>query len=62
MDGYAVAAKIREDQDLKNVYLVALSGYARSEDIEKAQAYGFDRHLGKPVDLDTLQNILNECK
>lgn len=60
MDGFAVARAFRENQKLKNVFLVALTGYALPEDVDKATAAGFDRHLAKPVDAGMLQRILVE--
>jgi two-component system CheB/CheR fusion protein len=58
MDGFAVARTFRADQALKDVYLVALSGYALPEDIERAFAAGFDQHLAKPPDLHELEQVL----
>lgn len=60
MSGYEVARIIRTDPDLKTVFLVALSGYAQPEDLEKSREAGFDRHLAKPVDLETLKSVLVE--
>jgi CheY-like chemotaxis protein len=40
------------------VFLVAMTGYGRTEDRDKAYAAGFDMHLVKPVDLDHLQELL----
>ena len=37
---------------------VALTGYARREDADKAYAAGFDVHLPKPVDPDVLVSVL----
>jgi CheY-like chemotaxis protein len=42
------------------VFLVALSGYALPEDVARAQAAGFDRHLAKPPSLEKLEEILAE--
>jgi len=61
MDGYEVAKNIRNDQELKGVFLIALSGYAQPDDLERSKAAGFDRHLAKPVDLVTLENIIKEA-
>jgi two-component system, chemotaxis family, CheB/CheR fusion protein len=58
MDGYAFALRVREDRELRSCYLVALSGYARSEDIARARAAGFDRHIAKPANLDDLDRLL----
>lgn len=62
MSGYEVAKMIRKDAEFKDTFLIAFSGYAQSEDIEKSKAAGFDRHLAKPVSLETLQMVLNEVK
>jgi CheY-like chemotaxis protein len=40
------------------VKLVALTGYGRDADREKAVASGFDSHLVKPVDPDVLAKML----
>jgi PAS domain S-box-containing protein len=58
MDGYEVARRVRQDPILRHVVLVALTGYGRDEDKERARAAGFDYHLTKPVDLDTLQGVV----
>lgn len=60
MTGYEVAASIRSDNHLKDVYLIALSGYAQLEDQEKAKKAGFNCHLAKPVDLARLEIELNK--
>ncbi|MGE5677814.1 MAG: ATP-binding protein [Pseudomonadota bacterium] len=62
MSGYEVAQLIRRDTDLQDTVLIALSGYVQPEDIERSKAAGFDRHLGKPLSLETLQIVLNEVK
>ena len=58
MDGYEVARAVRADDALRPTFLVALTGYARPEDQEKAREAGFDRHLAKPPDLELLGEIL----
>jgi CheY-like chemotaxis protein len=39
----------------KRPVLVALTGYGRSEDKQRAQSAGLDHHLTKPVDIDALR-------
>jgi CheY-like chemotaxis protein len=58
MDGYEVARRVRalKRQDL--VKLVALTGYGQVEDRRRAQEAGFDDHLVKPVDFETLSRCL----
>jgi CheY-like chemotaxis protein len=36
MDGYGIARTIRQDAELKDVYLIAISGYAEDEDQQLA--------------------------
>lgn len=61
MDGYAVARAFRADEVLREVYLVALTGYALPEDLQRAAEAGFDRHLAKPPDLVALERMLTEA-
>jgi CheY-like chemotaxis protein len=57
MDGFAVAAQLRQE-GLGGRMLVALTGYGEQQDRERAQKAGFDHHLVKPIDPDTLQKLL----
>jgi signal transduction histidine kinase len=58
MDGYDLARRIRELPKGRMVLLVALTGYGREEDKQRAMAAGFDCHLTKPVELHTLQGLV----
>jgi PAS domain S-box-containing protein len=58
MSGFEVARAIRDDNALHDTRLVALSGYAQPEDRERSSAAGFDAHLAKPADRDTLMALL----
>jgi PAS domain S-box-containing protein len=58
MDGYEVARACRKDEVLRNTYLVALSGYALPEDLQRALEAGFDKHLAKPPSLEKLEELL----
>jgi two-component system CheB/CheR fusion protein len=58
MDGYQVARAIRADPALAPTLLVAVTGYALAEDQRRAAAAGFDRHLGKPVAIDVIEDLL----
>ncbi len=59
-DGYQVAEKIRADENLRDVYLIALSGYGQADDLEHSQHIGFNRHLTKPADFDVLLGLIND--
>jgi CheY-like chemotaxis protein len=59
MDGFEVARAFRADGALGNIYLVALSGYAQPEDLERAREAGFARHLAKPPSLEKVEALLD---
>lgn len=58
MDGYQVVRTLRDNPDLKDIYTIALTGYGREEDLKKAHEAGFDLHLTKPVDYNSLRRVL----
>lgn len=60
VDGYALARMARQMPEAKATCLVALTGYGRPEDRQRALAAGFDAHMIKPVDPDRLCAFLNE--
>ncbi|UWG97966.1 ATP-binding protein [Dehalobacter sp. DCM] len=60
MNGYEVARNLRRDGRLHDVYLIALSGYAQPEDIERSLEAGFNIHVAKPIDFAKLEKILEE--
>jgi CheY-like chemotaxis protein len=62
MDGYQVARAFRADEALKGVYLVALSGYALPEDLQRAAEAGFDRHLAKPPSPEKIEEALASAR
>ena len=57
MDGFAVAAQLREE-GIGGRMLVALTGYGEQHHRDRAHEVGFDHHLVKPIDPDTLQKLL----
>ena len=57
-DGFEVATWIRREPALKDVVLVALTGYGRESDRHRSQGVGFDHHLVKPIDLANVEIIL----
>jgi PAS domain S-box-containing protein len=58
IDGYEVARRIRQSPAMRQVVLVALTGYGRDEDRERARMAGFDHHLAKPVEPDALHALV----
>jgi two-component system CheB/CheR fusion protein len=58
MDGYAVARALRHGPEQSSAFLVALTGYAQPDDQRRALEAGFDAHLTKPPDLETLNQVI----
>jgi two-component system, sensor histidine kinase len=58
MDGFEVGRRIRDGLG-DQVFLIALTGYGQPEDRERVRRAGFDLHLVKPVEPDTLNRLLS---
>ena len=54
LDGWELARRLRAAEAGRRMILVAISGYGQLEDQHLSREAGFDAHLVKPVDLDTL--------
>jgi two-component system cell cycle response regulator DivK len=53
MDGYDVARHLRENPDLADTPIVAVTSYAMPGDKEKAMEAGCSGYIEKPIDPDT---------
>jgi PAS domain S-box-containing protein len=62
MDGYEAARRLREEFGKECPLLIAMTGYGQAEDIERSKEAGFDHHLVKPVDEETLARLLEQCR
>ena len=58
VDGLQVAKWIRQEPALRNVLLVALTGYGQESDRERIREAGIDHHLVKPVRFEKIESIL----
>ena len=59
MDGYQVARKLRALPEFEGVTMCALTGYTPSEaDRDRPRQAGFDHHFIKPLNLNTLLELL----
>ena len=61
LDGYEVARRLREIPGLEKIRLIALSGYCREIDRQRAFEAGFDEHLAKPADLDKIRLLVDSA-
>jgi CheY-like chemotaxis protein len=62
MDGYEVARRLRAAYPERSTALVALTGWAEEEHRRRAREAGFEHHLVKPAEIDTLQKLLAEIE
>lgn len=58
LNGYGVAEEVRSRSTLPEVKIVALTGYGSEEDLRLSAKAGFDAHLVKPVNLESLEQLL----
>jgi signal transduction histidine kinase len=58
MNGYDVCRSIRQQPWGKSIRIVALTGWGQEEDRRNAREAGFDDHLVKPVDPQTLRKAI----
>ena len=62
MDGYQVAARMRERPDFKRTLIVAVSGYGQDEHQVRSRQAGVDHHLVKPIDPAAVMELLGKQK
>ena len=58
MNGYEVAARLRQEEATRAAKLIAVSGYGEESDRRRSREAGFDQHFVKPVDPDTLLALM----
>jgi PAS domain S-box-containing protein len=58
MDGYELCRRLRADPALTPALLVALTGWGQEADRRRSEEAGFDRHLVKPVEPQSLRRLL----
>ena len=60
MDGFEVARRLRGQPGGNDVFIAAVTAYRGEEHQRQAREAGFDRYLMKPVDIDTLRQLLSQ--
>jgi CheY-like chemotaxis protein len=58
--GHELVKQLRTNERAAGAYMIAVSGYGQSRDIQDSLAAGFDKHLVKPVDFDALNALLDD--
>jgi CheY-like chemotaxis protein len=62
MDGCEVARRLRGMPGEGRPVVMSLTGYVGEEERRRSLAAGCDRHLVKPVELETLRGLLASCE
>lgn len=62
LDGYETRRLLRAQPAMEQVFVIAMTGYGNEDDRRRTQAAGFDAHLTKPVELDSLVGLLNQAR
>ena len=60
VDGYKLCSSIKADENLSRPIVVAITAMGDAEVEERARQAGADGFLRKPIDLDTLPNLIEE--
>lgn len=60
MDGYELARRLRQEQALAGMHLVAVTGYGQESDRQRAREAGFDEHIAKPLTVERFLSLLRE--
>jgi CheY-like chemotaxis protein len=58
MDGYEACRRLRQQPSAQHMVVVAVTGWGRPQDKQRALDAGFDAHLTKPVDPSALASVL----
>ena len=58
LDGCGVAERVRAELGRDRLRMVAMSGFGQPSDRRRSEEAGFDSHLVKPAEIETLQKIL----
>jgi len=58
MDGYELARRLKAKRSLRDVRLIAVTGYGQPSDRERALDAGFSEHVTKPFEFERLAELI----
>ncbi len=61
MDGYEATLRIRQQDEYRNLPIIALTANAMKPDIRKALDVGMNAHIAKPIDPDQMLAVMYQC-
>lgn len=59
MDGFAATKLIRQNEELKNVPIIAITAHQEVDFRSDAKASGFDAYVTKPIDVHWLKDLIS---
>ena len=60
MHGLELTKRLKADPATKDIVIFALTAYAMKGDEEKARASGCDGYITKPIDIDSLPQVISQ--
>ena len=60
MDGFEFLQNLRQIDGCQHIPVIAITGFGRTGDIERARAAGFYSHLTKPLNIKVLSEVLQQ--
>jgi two-component system, sensor histidine kinase len=61
LDGYQVARQFRSDDQLRSVFIIAISGYSQDMFLSHYRPGDFDHYFTKPVHFNTLLPVIRKA-
>lgn len=61
MSGFEVAQQMRQMPETRAALLIALTGYGEAESRMRSRKAGFDHHVVKPADIDSLLGLISQA-
>jgi len=58
MDGFTATKLIRQNEELKNVPIIAITAHKEDDFRADAKASGFDAYVTKPIDVNWLKGLI----
>jgi len=60
LDGYSATKRIREDDQFKDLPIIAMTANVMASDLVKAEEAGMDCHIGKPLNVNEMFKTMAE--
>jgi PAS domain S-box-containing protein len=62
LNGYQTLERLRATPGVHDLFAIAMTGYGSQDDRQRTAAAGFDAHLTKPLELNTLVEMINRAR